>query len=78
MNRTDIERELTELCGAILGHPVDRTLTRAGEDTWDSLKHMQIIFAVEEKFSVRFTEEEIPQMDSVARFADYLEQRHAT
>ena len=66
-----------EIGGAILGHPVDRALTRAGDDGWDSLKHMQLIFAVEEKFGVRFTEEEIPQMDSFSRLADYLEQHHA-
>ena len=78
MNRITIERELTEICGAILGHPVDTTLTRATDGSWDSLKHMQIIFAVEEKFGNRFTEEEIPKIDSLARLADHLEQCHAT
>lgn len=77
MNRADIERELIEICSTFLGHPVDNTLVRAVDGTWDSLRHMQIIFAVEEKFGVQFTEEEIPVMDSLARFADYLEQCHA-
>jgi acyl carrier protein len=77
MNRTDVERDLLEVFSAVLGHPVDTTLTRINEPGWDSLKHMQIIFAVEEKFGVQFTEEEIPGLDSFGKFAGQLERRHA-
>jgi acyl carrier protein len=77
MNRTAIEPGLVEVFSTVLGHPVDTTLARINEPGWDSLKHMQIVFAVEEKFGVQFTEGEIPGLDSFGKFAEQLEQRHA-
>jgi hypothetical protein len=47
-------------------------------DEWDSLKHMQLAFAIEEEFCGQFTEEENPKLDSIASFAAHLSSRHAT
>jgi acyl carrier protein len=38
---------------------------------------MQIVFAVEEKFGIQFTEAEIPRLDSYQQFAEHLRSRHA-
>jgi len=73
--RNDIEKDLVEICSAVLEHPVEATVARANDATWDSLRHMQIIFAVEEKYDLQFTEEEIFRLDSISKFADFLEQR---
>lgn len=73
--RNDIERDLVEICSAVLEHPVEPTVARANDAAWDSLRHMQIIFAVEEKYDLQFTEEEIFRLDSLGKFADFLEQR---
>jgi acyl carrier protein len=76
MKQSDIEAGLLEIFSAVLGHSVKSDVKRAEEPGWDSLKHMQIIFAVEEKFGVQFTEAEIPQLDSINSFVSHLE-RHA-
>ncbi|MBS0457418.1 MAG: acyl carrier protein [Proteobacteria bacterium] len=35
---------------------------------WDSLRHMNLIFAIEDGFDVRFADEQLPQLTSVAAF----------
>jgi hypothetical protein len=38
---------------------------------------MQIVYAVEDKFGVQFTEEEIPRLDTLIGFAKHLENSYA-
>jgi acyl carrier protein len=78
MNAGEIEPELTAVLSLILAAPITATSSRATNPTWVSLKHMQIIFAVEERFGVRFTEAEIPQMDSFFKLAERLRIAHAS
>lgn len=33
---------------------------------WDSLRHMNLIFAIEDGFGVRFDDEQLPQLTSIA------------
>ncbi len=75
MNPSEIEQALVEICGAVLEHPVTSALARANDVSWDSLRHMQIVFAIEEKFDLQFTEEEIFRLDSIDKFAEFLKQR---
>ena len=77
MSPSEIESQLIEVLSTVLGQPVSATASRANEPGWDSLKHIQIVFAVEEKFGVQFTEEEIPLLDSVAKFQEKLMRHHA-
>ena len=77
MSRGEIEQGLIEICSAVLEHPVTADLARGDDAGWDSLRHMQIIFGVEEKFGLQFAEDEIFRLDSVARLVDFLEQRGA-
>lgn len=44
----------------------------ATEERWDSLRHMQIVFAVEDAFGVHFRDEEIPLLTSVQAISDAL------
>ena len=34
-------------------------------EQWDSLKHITLIVALEDKFNVKFKEQEIPELNSV-------------
>ncbi len=52
-------------------------LARDNDTAWDSLRHMQIVFGIEEKFDLQFTEDEIFQLDSISKFTHFLEQREA-
>lgn len=67
MSPSEIETQLVEVIGTVLGHSVDASASRTSDSGWDSLKHIQIVFAVEEKFNVQFQEEEIPTLDSLAK-----------
>lgn len=41
-------------------------------DTWDSLKQMSLVVAVEEEFGVQFDDDEIFNLDSFAAFEECL------
>jgi acyl carrier protein len=36
-------------------------------DTWDSLRHMNLMLALEEEFGIKFSDEQIMTMSSVGR-----------
>ncbi len=44
-------------------------------ENWDSLAHMHLILALEEKFSVSFTEEEILDLFSIDSIVDVLRKK---
>jgi acyl carrier protein len=44
--------------------------------SWDSLRHLNLILALEEKFGVTFEAEEIPELVSVRVIAKALESRN--
>ena len=80
MTSAEIEARLLDVLATMLDVPrqtIRHDVSRTTLDAWDSLKHMQIVFAVEEKFCIRFTEAEIPRLDSYQQFAEHLRSRHA-
>jgi acyl carrier protein len=54
------------------------TLARVDVPAWDSLKHMEIIFALEDRYRVQFDESEFASLDTPAGIAAALEKRLAT
>lgn len=44
---------------------VNAATSAENEERWDSLRHMNIVFAVEDAFGIRFSDEEIPLLTSV-------------
>jgi acyl carrier protein len=77
MSRQEIEKLLVEVLSVVLAHPVNASVTRAEDKAWDSLKHIEIVFAVEDRFKVRFTEDEIAESESLVHFAGILQERLA-
>ncbi len=51
---------------------------RGEVEAWDSLAHIEIAFLLEERFGVRFTEEEIAHMGSEADIAELLVSKRAS
>lgn len=74
---TEIESEVRELVLRMLKLADDprREVARASVDQWDSLKHMEIVFALEDRYGVRFDESEFAELDSPAAIARAL-RRH--
>lgn len=57
--------------------PVDDT-NREDMPEWDSLKNIEILFALEEAFEVEFAEEELTRLGSLNKIVHGMEKKHAT
>lgn len=55
-------------------HVKDAT-TSADIEDWDSLEHINLIFAVEKRFNVKFTMGEVTEMRNVGEMADIIQAR---
>jgi acyl carrier protein len=51
--------------------------TRADIEPWDSLLHLEVVFMLEEEFGVRFSAEEVAELNSVSAIVAILESKHA-
>jgi acyl carrier protein len=63
-----VEQGIAEILSLVLGRPVapGEAFSREDDPRWDSLKHLEIIFAAEEAFGVAFSAEEIGRVKSAA------------
>jgi acyl carrier protein len=71
----DVHERLTDVFRTVFG---DTELSLAPATTaedipaWDSLAHINLMFAIEEEFSVRFAGNELAEMENVAELEAYL------
>lgn len=65
MNNPEAESRVLALVSDILGTPVTRESSMDNVPGWDSLRHMQVIFAFEDAFGVRLEDGEMSQLRSV-------------
>ena len=77
MKETQVESEICTIVSAVLGKSADLSTSKTSEPLWDSLKHMEIIFAVESKWGVAFSEEEMGSIQSVAQLLQRLRLKNA-
>jgi acyl carrier protein len=67
---------LKALVGKVLrlpgGSEVSETLTMAGTRSWDSLAHMELVFAIEEGYKVNLSADDIVAMTSIAGMVSVL------
>ncbi|MEP7063565.1 MAG: acyl carrier protein [Betaproteobacteria bacterium] len=79
MNAADLEVEVRRLVALILKLPADATdMRRSDVAEWDSLKHMEIVFALEDRYHVQFDESEFAAMTSSSAIAALLQPRLET
>lgn len=73
----EVGREVRRLVGLILKRPIEdaEDVRREQEPSWDSLKHVEIMFAIEDRFSIKFTGEEFAALASVDEIAAAVEAR---
>ncbi len=70
-----------QVCGIVAGimgvHPADVSETASPDSlrSWDSLRHMKLILAVEETFGVRLTDEEIVSITDVRSIVALVERK---
>lgn len=70
MSDDDVDRVVEEAAQLVLGVPADVLGgSRADIPQWDSLKHVALLFAVEDACGVRFDAAELSELDSTAAIA---------
>jgi len=64
----DVDAILAEILSRVLRRPLapGEPLSRTDEPRWDSLRHLEIVFAVEAAFGVAFTPDEIAAAGDLA------------
>lgn len=79
MNREQIEQTVLSVLASVLKRQFESAsdVTRQNTPGWDSLKHIEIMFALEDELGVEFSEEELAHLDSVAKIADATQAKHA-
>ncbi|WP_448625331.1 acyl carrier protein [Geodermatophilus sp. URMC 64] len=79
MTRNDVEARVHEVLALVLKlpSPPQEPLLRAEVPEWDSLSHVEIIYAVEESLDVTFSEEEMSELDGSAAIVAAVERNLA-
>lgn len=78
MNMTSINEKIVNVVGDVLRIAPSRVtddLSMQTMDTWDSLKHMELVASLEESFGVQLTFDDIVAMRSVAEIKRLLNAR---
>lgn len=79
MAREDTTATLRRLIAVIINADVPANADlRQDIPRWDSLKHIEIIFAVEDHFGITLNEETIAQVEGITSLAEAVEQALAT
>lgn len=65
----DTVAEVRRLVSLVLQRPIGESEnpSRDTEPAWDSLKHVEIVFLMEDHFGIRFTE---PELDDIQHLGD--------
>ncbi len=77
MKPAEIDRRVRETLTLALKKQVPPTggFSREENPEWDSLKHVEMIFMLEDEFDVQFAEDDFPKMSSVAEIVTLVETR---
>lgn len=80
MDTREIEQTVLAVLATVLKRPfvIGQEITRQNTPGWDSLKHIEIMFALEDEFGVEFSEEELAGLDSVSKIAEEVAAKNAS
>jgi acyl carrier protein len=64
--------KLAEIFSAFFRRPIgpEETVNRNDEERWDSLRHVELVFVIEDAFGVTFPPEVAEKLTSMDAFAD--------
>jgi acyl carrier protein len=79
MDRQRVEHTVRTVLKVVLKEPLNSSaeVTRQNTASWDSLKHIEIMFALEDELATQFSEEELAALDSVKKIVDAVLSKHA-
>jgi acyl carrier protein len=69
--RAQIEGRIASVLSAVLSRPIalGGPALFSDDPDWDSLRHVELVFALEDAFRIRFDENEIPTLLSLETIA---------
>lgn len=73
-----MDSKLRKMIAEVLGmdeNLIDSEIAAENEPRWDSLRHMNLIFALEDAYGIRFSDDEIPELTSVRAIENALARR---
>jgi acyl carrier protein len=75
----DIDDAVRSVLSTVFGRPIGQgeALSANTEPTWDSLRQVEVLLAVEGALEVRFDEEEMPQLDSIDKLVRSVKRHRA-
>jgi acyl carrier protein len=74
MTHSDTEKRVRQIIAGVLNTEIPSGIDlRRDISAWDSLKHIEIIFALEEQFDVIFNEDDISRIDSIVGIVEVVE-----
>ncbi len=75
---TEIKSEVNEVFREVFDDQnitITEQMTAADVDGWDSVNHITLICAIEDKFSVRFSPREVAALNSVGDLLTLIQQK---
>lgn len=70
MNRSEIESVVVSVIRRVLKCKIDNKCSREDCNQWDSLKHIEIIFSIEDELNIQFPEEMLSELNDVPLIVD--------
>ena len=70
--------QIRHMASDLFGVPAERVTAHSSPQTieaWDSIQHLNLVLAVEEKFDLQLSPEEIEQMKSIGETAKLVESK---
>ena len=66
MTPGEVEQAVKDVLETVLRRSVrsDENVLRAETSEWDSLRHVELVFAVESTLGIQFEADELPELDS--------------
>lgn len=78
MSRETTETRVIQTVSRALKSQVNADSTRDNTPAWDSLRHIEVVFSLEDELGLEFTESEQVQLLSVRQIVDVVMNRYAT
>jgi|LauGreSBDMM110SN_4_FD.fasta_scaffold547353_1 acyl carrier protein len=78
MKHQEIQTATLKVLSTVLKCEVDLLSSRETLSNWDSLKHIEIIFAMEDEMNIQFPEEKMSELNSVIQIIAAVEVLYAT
>lgn len=79
MSRTAIEATVRDVFEVVLKRPIapQESISQETEGDWDSVRHIELLFMLEEEFGITFDEGEMSELQSFDEIVDKLLARTA-